>query len=157
MRGLSYVEQFTLEREHTVPIPANHSQPADSQWLGWVSLSEDQRAIHGVPAARIVGVIQLGYPLDLGVLGGVAFLVQLTLSIQIKGSWQILWYFLLTLQKNLTNSSPYIYMSNCKWWVFWLKSTVILIKLRIEKLNHLQIYMAFDNININLASIKFYI
>ena len=46
--------------EHAVVVTAHHTQAADGQRLGGVSLSQDERAHVGVAAARIVGVVQLG-------------------------------------------------------------------------------------------------
>lgn len=45
VRGLSYVEQLTLEGEHSVPVPPNDTQTGHGQRLGRVSLGEDQGAV----------------------------------------------------------------------------------------------------------------
>ena len=59
MRGLPDVEQFSPEWEDAVVISPDHAQPADSQRLGWVSLSQDESTLVGVSASSVVGIIQL--------------------------------------------------------------------------------------------------
>lgn len=51
---------YTSEREDTEPVPAHHTEPCHSQRLGWVSLSEDERAAGGVLCPCVVGILQLG-------------------------------------------------------------------------------------------------
>ena len=41
-------------------ISANDTEPGNRQALGRVSLCQNERAVLGVPAARIVGIVQLG-------------------------------------------------------------------------------------------------
>ena len=80
MGSLPDVEKFTLEWEDTVAVTPHHSKSTDSQSLGRVSLCQDEGAGLRVLSTCVVGVIQLGYALDLRVLAGVTFLIQLTLK-----------------------------------------------------------------------------
>lgn len=80
MRSLPHVEQLTPEGEHPIVVSTDHAQPADRQGLGRISLGQDEGALGRVLSSRVVGVVQLGDAFQLGVLGGVALLVQLALS-----------------------------------------------------------------------------
>ena len=81
--GLTDVQQLALEWKDAIVVPANDPQTGDCQRLGWVSLGQDERTLLRVLRACIVGIIQLGNALQLGVLGWVALLVQLRLGLEL--------------------------------------------------------------------------
>ena len=45
MRCLPDIEQLPSQWEHSIVVPAHHSQPTDSQSLGRVTLSENESAV----------------------------------------------------------------------------------------------------------------
>ena len=80
--GFADVEQFTLERENAVLVATDDTQSGDGQRFGRVSFRQDQRAVDRVLGSGVVGVLQFGDALELGVLLARALLVQLVLRLE---------------------------------------------------------------------------
>lgn len=67
---IAYVQQLSLlltlshitysQREHAEVVAAHHTQTADCQRLGGVSLGDDEGGVHGVFGSSVVCIIQLG-------------------------------------------------------------------------------------------------
>ena len=58
--GVARVGHLAAEGEHAVAVTADDGEPRHRQRLGGVSLSQNERAVHGVLRASIVGVFELG-------------------------------------------------------------------------------------------------
>ena len=59
MRSFPHIQQLSFEWEHSVVVPAHHTQPTDSQRLGRVPFGEDESTLLRVPATCLIGIIQL--------------------------------------------------------------------------------------------------
>ena len=77
--GLSYVEKLSSEREYSILVSTDNTQPRHGESLGRVSFRQDESAPLGVSPTGIVGVFELHNSRDSGPLRPVGLLQDLIL------------------------------------------------------------------------------
>jgi hypothetical protein len=76
VRGLADIEKLTLQRKHSIVVPADDTEAGNSERLGGVAFGKDKGAVLALSSARKVRIVELGDADKLGALGA-AFLLQL--------------------------------------------------------------------------------
>ena len=78
--GVARVGHLATEGEHAVAVAADDGEPRHRQCLGRVSFRQNERAVHGVFGAGVVGVFELRDASDTSSLLAVRLLHVLSLS-----------------------------------------------------------------------------